>query len=249
MTIRKNEVQSDGSAQALKAEQSRLPASRPTESTEKTRKRQIRTRIKIHEGSTISWSYESGLPSLRQPELADVFTTTDHDFHEGMVKSLVSAMRLDGGSGGETDANFMLSVIKSINPRDPIEVMLGAQMAAIHIWTMRLAGNLGGVKGYEELGLFEKFARTFTVLLEALDRHRRNGEQKVTVQHQHQHVSVSEGGQAIVGNITHAPAPAAEESPGGGRHPSLAIAAGKDEPMPVISERHVDAAVPVLHRH
>jgi hypothetical protein len=43
-----------------------------------------------------------------------------------------------------------------------------------------------------------KFARTFVSQMEALKRYRTSGEQKVTVQH----VSVSEGGQAIVGNVT-----------------------------------------------
>jgi hypothetical protein len=104
------------------------------------------------------------------------------------------------------------------------------------------------VTSYEQLGLLVKLARTFPTLMDALDRHRRNGEQKVTVQHQHQHVSVSEGGQAIVGNITHAPASASKESPGNGRRPPLAIAAGKDELMPIISERRVGAAVAVLNR-
>jgi hypothetical protein len=37
--------------------------------------------------------------------------------------------------------------------------------------------------------------------MEALKRYRTGGEQKVTVQH----VSVSEGGQAIVGNVTQTP--------------------------------------------
>jgi hypothetical protein len=45
-------------------------------------------------------------------------------------------------------------------------------------------------------------ARTFATQMEALKRYRTGGEQKVTVQH----VSVSEGGQAIVGNVTQAPA-------------------------------------------
>ncbi len=43
--------------------------------------------------------------------------------------------------------------------------------------------------------------RTFATQMETLKRYRTGGEQKVTVQH----VSVSEGGQAIVGNVTQAP--------------------------------------------
>jgi hypothetical protein len=48
---------------------------------------------------------------------------------------------------------------------------------------------------------FNKLARTFATQMEALKRYRTGGEQKVTVQH----VSVSEGGQAIVGHVTQAP--------------------------------------------
>jgi hypothetical protein len=43
-----------------------------------------------------------------------------------------------------------------------------------------------------------KLTRTYAMHLEAFKRHRTGGEQKVTVQH----VSVNEGGQAIVGNVT-----------------------------------------------
>jgi len=42
-----------------------------------------------------------------------------------------------------------------------------------------------------------KLARTFAAQLEALKRYRTGGEQRVTVEH----VTVNDGGQAIVGNI------------------------------------------------
>jgi hypothetical protein len=44
---------------------------------------------------------------------------------------------------------------------------------------------------------FNKLVRTFTVQMEALNRHRSKGQQKMTVEHVHIH----EGGQAIVGNV------------------------------------------------
>src|SRR5215207_1584143 len=47
-----------------------------------------------------------------------------------------------------------------------------------------------------------KLSRTYSTLLEALNRHRGKGAQKVTVEHVHVH----EDGQAIVGNV---------ETPGG----------------------------------
>ena len=49
----------------------------------------------------------------------------------------------------------------------------------------------------------EQLSRTYAALLDALNRHRGKGQQKVTVGHVHVH----EGGQAIVGNV---------ESRGGG---------------------------------
>ena len=46
---------------------------------------------------------------------------------------------------------------------------------------------------------FNKLARTFAAQMETLKRYRTGGEQKVTVQH----VTVNEGGQAVVGNVSH----------------------------------------------
>jgi hypothetical protein len=71
--------------------------------------------------------------------------------------------------------------------------------------------------------------------MEALKRYRTGGEQKVTVQH----VSVSEGGQAIVGNVTQTPREAARDK-AASSPPALPNA--QQSPMPVLGER---AASPV----
>jgi hypothetical protein len=52
----------------------------------------------------------------------------------------------------------------------------------------------------ENLSQANKLSRSFAALLEALNRHRGKGQQKVTVEHVH----VNKGGQAIVGNVTNA---------------------------------------------
>src|SRR5262249_23040191 len=49
----------------------------------------------------------------------------------------------------------------------------------------------------ENLTQANQLSRTFSTVLEALNRHRGKGAQKVTVEHVHVH----EGGQAIVGNV------------------------------------------------
>jgi hypothetical protein len=64
--------------------------------------------------------------------------------------------------------------------------------------------------------------------MEALKRYRTGGEQKVTVQH----VTVGEGGQAIVGNVTHGQR---EDAAGKVAAPPL-LADAKTSPMPILQE-------------
>ena len=101
----------------------------------------------------------------------------------------------------------MLSVIKGVEPRDQVEAMLAAQMAAVHSATMTFARRLAHVDNIQQQDsaerAFNKLARTFAAQVEALKNYRSKGEQKMIVQHVH----VAEGGQAIVGNVS---APAEE---------------------------------------
>ena len=57
----------------------------------------------------------------------------------------------------------------------------------------------------ENLNQANKLSRTYATLLDALNKHRGKGQQKVTVEHVHVH----SGGQAVVGVV---------ETPGGGDH-------------------------------
>ena len=127
--------------------------------------------------------------------LMDALATADEDFLNGIVDQIASASA--HGQDIERGLNFMLSVIKGIEPRDQLEAMLAAQMAAVHVATMTFARDLAAVN----ISAFNKLTRTFAMQMEALKRYRSGAEQKVTLQH----VSVAEGGQAIVGNVTQAP--------------------------------------------
>jgi hypothetical protein len=77
-------------------------------------------------------------------------------------------------------------------------------MAAVHMATITFAQRLNHVDNIPQQDsaerAFNKLARTFAVQMEALKRDRTGGEQKVTVQH----VTVNEGGQAIVGAVSQA---------------------------------------------
>src|SRR5439155_3943370 len=96
----------------------------------------------------------------------------------------------------------MLGFLSGAEPKDELEGMLAAQLLASHNAAMECyrramiaEQTLEGRK--ENLGQANKLSRTHATLLEALNRHRGKGQQKVTVEHVHVH----EGGQAIVGNV------------------------------------------------
>jgi hypothetical protein len=96
----------------------------------------------------------------------------------------------------------MISMVKSIKPRDAVEAMLVAQMVSVHVMAMRCAHHLASA---EDLARHDnaaralgRLARTFPAQIEALNRYRSRGEPAITVQN----VSVGDGGKAIVGNVT-----------------------------------------------
>jgi hypothetical protein len=167
-----------------------------------------------------------------QALLMDALGTADVDFYRGLLDQLANA----GSRGGQIDEhglNFMLSVVKGVEPKNQLVAMLAAQMAAVHMAMMTMAPRLANAETIEQQDsaerAFNKLARTFAAQLEALKRYRTGGEQKITVQH----VSVSEGGQAIVGNVTQAVREAAPEKAA----KSLpALTDAQQAPMTVIGE-------------
>ena len=136
-----------------------------------------------------------------------------------------------------------VDAIIGIAPRDECEGMIAAQLIACHNAAMEcyrraMFGEQSFEGRREALAQAGKLSRTYATLLEALDRHRGKGQQKITVEHVHVH----EGGQAIVGNV---------DSRGGGFAPNakeqphaLAYAPGAPmrspdttrQPVPVASD-------------
>ena len=144
--------------------------------------------------------------------LMEALGTVSGSFMLGLLSQLANAhsrrSQIDEGA-----LNFMLSVIKGHKPKDQFETMLAAQMVAIHMATMTFARRLADVDTIQRQDsaerAFNKLARTYIMQMETFKRYRTGGEQKVTVQH----VSVSEGGQAIVGNVTQPAGGTAPEKP------------------------------------
>ncbi len=92
--------------------------------------------------------------------------------------------------------------LMDISPRDPLEAMMATQMIAAHSAAMEcyrrgMIGDQTFEGRKENLSQANKLSRTWVTLLEALNRHRGKGQQKVTVEHVHVH----SGGQAVVGSV------------------------------------------------
>ena len=101
-----------------------------------------------------------------------------------------------------------IAALQGIDPGDEIEGMAAAQLIAAHNAAMecyrRAMLSEQTFEGRREnLSQANKLTRTWSVLVDALNKHRGKGQQKVTVEHVHVH----SGGRAVVGNIS---------APGGG---------------------------------
>jgi hypothetical protein len=99
--------------------------------------------------------------------------------------------------------------LRDIAPRDPLEGMLAAQMIVVHDAALECFRRAHLPEQTFEgrqaaLGQASRLVRSYTTLLEALDRHRGKGQPQVV---RVERVTVEAGGQAIVGAVSH---------PGGG---------------------------------
>lgn len=136
-------------------------------------------------------------------QLSSSMGTTSFIFAHGIVGQLINAVS-HGKEIDQSSVNFALAVIDGIKPKDELETMLAAQMAAVHAAVMTQARRMAHAETIPQQDSNEralnKLARTFTTQMETLKRYRTGGEQKVTVHH----VTVNEGGQAIVGTVEQA---------------------------------------------
>src|SRR5262245_43571135 len=121
-------------------------------------------RLKVSQtdtATTISPDHQD--PQTGQAVLMQALGTTDTDFLSGIL------LQLSNAAGERPDPegarNFMLAVVKGLEPKDQLETMLGAQMAAVHLATMTFARRLGHIETIQQQDsaerAFNKLARTF----------------------------------------------------------------------------------------
>ena len=89
----------------------------------------------IEKAGSVELSTDHPVPPLGNALIMESLATGDAEFFDGLLGQLVS-VGMRGKKPDEGITNFMLAIIRSIGPRDEIETMLAAQMAAIHMATM-----------------------------------------------------------------------------------------------------------------
>lgn len=129
---------------------------------------------------------------------------TDH--YNAAIKVVENATVVRANGDPDKCLNMALQQIEAIKPQSYLESLLVSQMLQVNEGISKCMG-LAFMKDQTTYGkelnanLATKLQRTFVAQIEALQKLRGKGGQKVTVEHVH----VYEGGQAIVGNVNHAP--------------------------------------------
>ena len=154
-----------------------------------------------------------GNPEALKPKLKRVGGSQSDEWNNVLAKQSVDPLWLANSSDEtqEQQRSATVAALIGIGPRDELEGMMAAQLIAAHNAAMEcyrraMIGEQTFEGRRENLNQANKLSRTYATLLEALNRHRGKGQQKVTVEHVHVHA----GGQAVVGMV---------ETPGGGDQP------------------------------
>jgi hypothetical protein len=134
-------------------------------------------------------------------DLAVTFGSSNEDLCDEMLEHIAMGTS-SGNSPDAKAANFVLAFVAALKPRGPLEASLAIQIAAAHHEVMKSKRRLGMAKTDQQLdseaNRFTKLLRASSGLVIPFKNCNTGAPQTVTVQN----VSVSDGGQAIVGNVT-----------------------------------------------
>jgi hypothetical protein len=143
-------------------------------------------------------------PAGQKGELKSIGGSNSDNWNNLLANQVVNSLWTKHSDEGQKNRQFegTISGLIGIDPRDELEGMMAAQLIAAHNAAMECYRRAmlpeQTFQGRSEaLNQANKLSRTYVTLVEALNRHRGKGQQKVTVEHVHVHA----GGQAVVGVV------------------------------------------------
>ena len=106
------------------------------------------------------------------------------------------------GTNSNTYHTMASAIFAELEPRDALEAMLIAQMTATHTLMTTLAGRAFDATNFQVREAQERsmtrLSRTYLAQMDAIKKYRAKAQQTVRVER----VTVHEGGQAIVGDVS-----------------------------------------------
>ncbi|MGC1506420.1 MAG: hypothetical protein WA782_20065 [Sulfitobacter sp.] len=142
-------------------------------------------------------TYTAEVPDgMRLEELMGMQTA---DAAKGVYLTALGAL----GKSSEKCGSLASAMFAELEPQDAIEAMLIAQMTATHVMMAHISEKLTYQSSYQIRESYERsmtrLSRTYLAQMDALKRYRAKAQQLVRVER----VTVNEGGQAIVGDVSH----------------------------------------------
>lgn len=177
--------------------------------TEKNKNKPIKYKFKRDESGTFVLNIEKKNIILAAIQSAEAFGTSDDKLQHYYLNQVIQTFNGMVSSEGfdysklEEFVNIMIMILHCISPKDATESMLAIQMIGVHnlaMETLKKAMIQGQTFEGTQANVSQatKMLRTYIAQLEALNKYRTGGHQKMTVEHVH----VNKGGKAIVGNIS-----------------------------------------------
>jgi len=154
--------------------------------------------------SNDEWGVRQALPGRKRWGHLFFYGTHDSDLIDKISDQILGVCFRDGEllEVKVMEANATLAAITEMEPQDPTELMLATQMTTVHNTVMNVFSR--ALKADQPLELAEfyinsatKLMRAYTAQIEAFNKYRTKGQQKITVRH----VDVNGGGQAVIGDI------------------------------------------------
>lgn len=143
-------------------------------------------------------------PEDRKGALKTIGGSQSDHWNNTLANQAVQALWVKNSDAQERDRQLSATVagLAGIGPKDELDGMMAVQLisahnAAMECYRRAMIGEQTFEGRRENLNQANKLSRTWATLLDALNKHRGKGQQKVTVEHVHVHA----GGQAVVGTI------------------------------------------------
>jgi hypothetical protein len=166
------------------------------------RRRPVRVKLQRVDAGFSKTYPPDGQGKIWWARLKEALGTSSSDFVNASLFQLQRAAQLPCTGISEVAMNAALAMIEAAEPQNEIEGALAVQMACTHTAAISVLTRFGGGGASERWAVAlasaaARLLRAYSGQVETLRRLRHGGDQYVRVEHVH----ISEGGQAVIGNV------------------------------------------------